>query len=308
MPSSRDVSLRQLRYFVAAAQAGRFSHAAASEHVSQSAITTAVGTLEQTLGVSLFERLPYGVRLTLEGHRFLERARSILDAVQDAVSDPLSTLTSLSGTVRIGASYTVLGYYLPTLLAKFRRSFPNIIFDLRDLDRLSIERDVAANELDLGLIILSNSSADLPLNKSVLLRSRRHVWLSANHPLIDQQQISLKDIERFPYLLLTVDEGEESTTRYWRTANIAPEIAFRTGSMEALRGFVASGFGLTVLSEMVFRSWSLEGHRLEIRPLTDQLPEMELGLIWNQSSLDAPAVKAVHQFFIHSAGGFIGGE
>ncbi|WP_296258124.1 MULTISPECIES: LysR family transcriptional regulator [unclassified Pseudomonas] len=299
MPSFRDVTIRQLRYFAAAADSGQFSLAAANEHISQSAITSAVSQLEATLGVTLFERLPHGVRLTREGYRFLERARSILNAVQDAVSEPLTNDIALSGTVRIGASYTVLGYYLPALLARFRKSYPNIIFDLRDLDRVAIEEAVADGELDLGLIILSNSDADLTLQKAVLLRSPRQIWLAADHPLMQQSQIQLKDIERFPYILLTVDEGEASSSRYWKSAGVVPDIAFRTGSMESLRELVAHRFGITILSEMVFRPWSLEGKRLEMRPLLDPPPEMELGLVWKTDGLGVPAVGAVHSFLIH---------
>ena len=98
----------------------------------------------------------------------------------------------------------------------------------------------------------------------------------------------------------TVDEGEESTTRYWQELGIKPEIAFRTGSMEALRGLVANGFGITILSEMVFRSWSLEGRRLETRPLSDSIPDMELGLVWDDANLTSPQVLAVHQFLLRS--------
>ncbi|MGE8068843.1 LysR family transcriptional regulator [Pseudomonas sp. NPDC089569] len=300
MPNPRDLSLRQLRYFAAAAETGQFSQAATNNHVSQSAITSAIGQLEATLGVSLFERLPYGVRLTLEGHRFLERTQTILHAVQDAVSEPLSGTTSLAGTVRIGACYTVLGYYLPTLLARFRRSYPEINFDLHDLDRLSIEEGVKSGALDLGLIISSNSDKLMPLEKAVLMRSRRQVWLAVDHELMAKESISLRDIEAFPYLLLTVDEGEISTTRYWEEAGVFPEIAFRTGSMEALRGLVANGFGVTVLSDMVYRAWSLEGRRLGTRPLSDSIPDMELGLIWDGAALVSAPAKALHQFLIYA--------
>ncbi|MBD8494373.1 LysR family transcriptional regulator [Pseudomonas syringae] len=301
MAHPRDISLRQLRYFRAAAEMGQFSLAAASEHISQSAITAAVAQLEQALNVSLFERLPYGVRLTLEGHRFLERTRSILNAVQDAVSEPLSTGASISGTVRIGASYTVLGYYLPTVLMRFRRSYPEVEFDLQDMDRVSIENAVSSGALDLGLIIVSNSDPDLALNKAVLMQSKRQVWLPVDHPLMQAEKISLKDLEPLPYLMFTVDEGEASTNRYWQQCGVSPRVAFRTSSMEALRGLVANGFGVTVLSKMVFRHWSLEGRRLETRPLSDPVPDMELGLIWNEQSLVTPEARAVQQFLLHSA-------
>jgi len=300
MATIRDVTLRQLRYFASAAETGQFSQAAMNNHVSQSAITTAIGQLEATLGLSLFERRPYGVRLTLEGHRFLERAQSILHAVQDAVSEPLGATTALTGTVRIGASYTVLGYYLPTLLARFRRSYPSIDFDLHDLDRISIEQQVKSGALDLGIIISSNSDKDLPLDKVVLMRSRRQVWLSSDHELMTKQAITLKDIESYPYLLLTVDEGESSASRYWKSAGISPQVAFRTGSMEALRGLVANGFGITILSDMIFRAWSLEGRRLEARPIADPVPDMELGLIWDSKTLKSASAKALQQFLLYA--------
>jgi DNA-binding transcriptional LysR family regulator len=76
---SKDVTLRQMRYFVAAAQSGQFSMAAVAEHVSQSAITNAVLALEETLGTRLFERLPQGVALTPDGQDFLNHARHILE-------------------------------------------------------------------------------------------------------------------------------------------------------------------------------------------------------------------------------------
>lgn len=298
MADPRDVTIRQLRYFRAAAETEQFSLAAANEHISQSAITTAVAQLERTLGVSLFERLPYGVRLTLEGHRFLERTRAILDSVQDAISAPLDHRRQLEGSVRLGASYTVLGYYLPSLLARFRRSYPHVDFDLRDLDRPAIEEGVRSGELDLGLTILSNAAPDLELSKVILRRSPRKVWLAAEHPLLEQASISLKDIEPYPYLMLAIDEGELSTTRYWQQARVNPRIAFRTRSMEALRALVANGFGVTVLSELVFRAWSLEGRRLELRPLADPIPDMELGLIWNEAVAKSPEARIFQQFLM----------
>lgn len=97
MAKGKDISMRQLRYFVAAADAGQFSQAALKVHVSQSAITAAVLQLEETLGVSLFERLPYGVALTAEGHKFAQHARHILDTLQDALSEPLFLSHAMQG-------------------------------------------------------------------------------------------------------------------------------------------------------------------------------------------------------------------
>ena len=297
-----DLTLRQLRYFVAAAQTGQFSMAAANEHVSQSAITNAVLALEHGLGTRLFERLPQGVALTPDGQDFYNHARRVLDAVRDAVHMPPFRSHDLRGTVRIAASYTLLGYFLPELLARFRATYPFIEFDLRDMERSDIEKAVLDGETDIGVVLLSNMERSNRFGKHVLIRSRRQLWVAPSHPLAQLDAPSLRDVAAHPYILITVDEGEQSTLRYWRNMGMEPNIAFRTSSMEALRGLVAHGFGVTILSDMVFRPWSLEGKRIEARPILDTVPQMDAGMIWLKgASLSAPAT-ALQQFLIHACG------
>lgn len=297
-----DLTLRQLRYFVAAAQTGQFSMAAANEHVSQSAITNAVLALEHGLGTRLFERSPQGVALTPDGQDFYNHARRVLDAARDAVHMPPFRAHDLRGTVRIAASYTLLGYFLPELLARFRATYPFIEFDLRDMERSDIEKAVLDGETDIGVVLLSNMERSNRFGKQVLIRSRRQLWVAPSHPLAQLDAPSLKDVAAHPYILITVDEGEQSMLRYWRNMGMEPNIAFRTSSMEALRGLVAHGFGVTILSDMVFRPWSLEGKRIEARPILDTVPQMDAGMIWLKgASLSAPAT-ALQQFLIHACG------
>jgi DNA-binding transcriptional LysR family regulator len=298
-----DLTLRQLRYFVAAAQTGQFSMAAANEHVSQSAITNAVLALEGALGTKLFERLPQGVALTPDGQDFHNHARRVLDAARDAMHKPPFRSHDMRGVARIAASYTVLGYFLPELLARFRATYPFIDFDLRDMERPQIEDAVASGEVDIGVVLLSNVQRASRFSSQVLMRSRRQLWVAPSHPLAQQEAVSLKDIAAHPYIMITVDEGEQSTMRYWHKKRIEPNIAFRTSSMEALRGLVAHGFGVTVLSDMVFRPWSLEGKRIEARPVHDVIPHMEAGMIWRKGATLSEPATAVQQFLIHACGG-----
>lgn len=276
--------------------------AAANEHVSQSAITNAVLALESGLGTRLFERLPQGVALTPDGQDFYNHARRVLDAARDAVHMPPFRSHEMRGTVRIAASYTLLGYFLPELLARFRATYPFIEFDLRDMERSDIEQAVLDGETDIGVVLLSNIEKPNRFGKQVLIRSRRQLWVAPSHPLAQLDAPSLQDVAAHPYILITVDEGEQSTLRYWRKTGMQPNVAFRTSSMEALRGLVAHGFGVTILSDMVFRPWSLEGKRIEARPILDTVPQMDAGMIWPKgASLSAPAT-ALQQFLIHACG------
>lgn len=295
-----NLSLKQLRYFAAAAELGQFSLAARQLHVSQSVVTTAIAQLETILGADLFERLPHGVALTAIGHRFHQHVRHALDTLQDAVGEPLFFGEALSGVVRVGASYTVLGYFLPGLLARFRRDYPKVDFDLIDMDREGIERGVAAGELDLGLCIISNMEAGSSLRRQVLARSPRQLWLAQEHPLAALAQIRLADVAEYPYIMLTVDEGEQATMRYWRTAGQEPKVAFRTSTLEALRGLVAHGFGVTILSDIVYRPLSLEGRRIDSRMIADLVPPMEVGVVSRRDVPLAPVPHAFQQFLVYA--------
>ncbi len=299
-PIAKEITLRQMRYFRAAAATGQFSMAATEEHVSQSAITNAVLALEALLGVRLFDRLPHGVALTAEGNQFHQRVTRILESVGDALREPRLHDDRLEGAVRFAASYTVLGYLLPGLLARFRNHHPDVALDLADLHRKDIEDAVLGGDIELGIVLLSNVEKPARFAHRTLIRSRRQLWAQPGHPLLAGDAPSLKDIAAYPYIQLTVDEGEASTLRYWRSRRVQPNIAFRTASMEALRGLVAHGFGITVLSDMVFRPWSLEGKEIEARPIAGGVPDMEVGLVWRKDEALSRPAQALCDFLVYA--------
>jgi DNA-binding transcriptional LysR family regulator len=96
--------------------------------------------------------------------------------------------------------------------------------------------------------------------------------------------VTLRDIRPEPYITLTIDEAEDTTLRYWRQYGSAPNVTFRTSSMEAIRNLVATGAGVTILSDMVYRPWSLEGDRLEAMSMFEPIPSMDVGIAWKRGA------------------------
>lgn len=127
--------LKQIRYFVAAAETGRISQAAMDLNVSQSAVTAAIQQLEATVCARLLERTPNGVTVTMEGSRFLSQGRQILAALAEAVRSTHMSAGPLFGTLRIGVTYTVSGYFLPRHQMRFQASFPGITIELFEAPR-----------------------------------------------------------------------------------------------------------------------------------------------------------------------------
>jgi len=297
------LSLKQVRYFIATADAGQISQAAIELNVSQSAVTAAVKQLENDVGVVLFKRLQTGVSLTAEGARFLQHARNIMAAVNAAQHAPLTEDSAIRGTVRIGVSYTVAGYFLPRHYTRFARSYPRIQAELYELPRNAIESGLKDGSLDLAVMLVSNLIDRKRLAYETLIRSRRRLWLPVEHRLLAAPAITLDDVASEPYVMLTVDEANQTASRYWKPTGLRPSTIFTTSSVEAVRSMVADGMGVTILSDMVYRPWSLEGQRIELRNVVADIPTMDVGLAWNHTRSQSPAARTFHEFMSLSFGG-----
>lgn len=285
-----QVTLRQIRYFIAVAETGSVTAAAADVNISQSAITEAVKALQAQLGVSLLERRARGVALTHQGHQFLRHARAIISAVADASLAVTNDPRSAEGHLNLGVTHIVAGYFLADPLARFRRIYPSISYKVFEDGRRYVEHLLINGELDIGAVILSNLDDPEAFETRVLVQSRHRLWLPPHHPLNAQDRIDLADIATEPLIALAADEYRRSSDEIWRAAGLTPTIHMTTASVEAIRSLVATGAGVALLPDMLYRPWSLEGDRLEARAVADPMPTLDVGLIWRRGSpLPEPA-------------------
>lgn len=291
-----SLTLKQLRYFIAAAETGQISHAAMEMNVSQSAVTASIQGLEADLGVRLLTRGAQGVSVTPEGARFLARAKGIMAAVEDATRSPLGEETRVTGRLRLGLTYTVAGYFMARHYAAFRRSYPGITLEMSEQPRAAIENALVTGGLDMAVMLTSNLGNTAELEAETLFRSRRRLWLPSDHPLLAAPGISLHDVAREPYVMLTVDEASRTAGRYWDALGLMPNVVFSTSSVEAVRSMVAAGMGVTILSDMVYRPWSLEGQRIEQRSTLEPVPSMDVGLSWARGRPLAPPAQVFRAF------------
>jgi len=290
------ISFRQIRYFIATADAGKVSLAAAGLNVSQSAVSAAIKGLEEELEAHLFERHANGVTLTYEGHQFLQHAQNIVAAVSEATRAPRRSGRDVEGEVAIGVTYTVAGYFLPQILSRFRRAFPGITVRMQEISRNEIEHRIVDGSLDIAVMLVSNLGNEAQIDSEVLIRSPRRLWLCADHHLMEKEAVSLAEVAHEPYVMLTVDEADRTALRYWTPTPYRPKVVFATSSVEAVRSMVALGMGVTILSNMVYRPWSLEGQHVEVRPVTDHVPSMDVGLAWRRGVTMSPPARVFSEY------------
>lgn len=290
-------SIKQIQYFLATADAGQLSQAAVDLNVSQSAITTALKNLEERLGVQLFERHAHGVSLTQAGQQFLQHARNINAAVEEALHSPQQYQLNVTGEMSVAVTYTVAGYFLPQHVVRFSRRYQGVTLNLFEATRNEIEEGILSGQFQLGVLLTSNLVNRDDIEYETLFRSRRRLWLASNHALLTRPSVSLREVAQEPYIMLTVDEASNTAHRYWNKTSYTPRVIFATSSVEAVRSMVAMGMGITVLSDMVYRPWSLEGRRIETLVLENEIPSMDVGIAWRKRSDLSPAAKAFIDYF-----------
>jgi DNA-binding transcriptional LysR family regulator len=278
-------TLRQLQYFIAVAEEGTVSGAAQSLSISQSAVTDAIKELESDLGVTLFERHRRGLSITHKGHQFYRHATRILGDVQDArrsfaADEPAAPPSHLS----LGVTSLVAGYVLSDLLARFRRAYPGVDVSAIEDNGDYLEHLLIGGELDVAVMVISNLRDRNALQAEIFETSPYRLWLPLGHRLAGAESIALGDIASEPLIMLTVDETEENTGKLLSALGTKLNVAFRTRSVEAVRSLVATGAGIALLPDLVYRPWGLEGARIESRDISGALPVVQVGMVWRRGS------------------------
>lgn len=294
-----QITLRQFEYFLALAETGQVSKAALRCNVSQSSVTVALRNMQQTLDIPLFVRHAKGLRLTDAGERFVQHARNVVGAASRAIEDMQSTPSDIQGQLNIGVTETISAYLMPRLLSTVEQRFPGLCVQVVERERHDVERALIRGELDLALLLVSNMKQSEELEYRTLIRSTRRLWLHPDHPLQKLPSVSLADVARFDYVLLDMDEHVQTMEKVWQERQIQPDIRFQSRSIEAIRSLVAFQNGVAVLSDLVYRPWSLEGRRILRRDISDVVPTMDVGLVWRKNAQGDQGRQAVLDF-LHS--------
>ena len=151
MTLAKTATLRQLATFQAVARLGSASLAADELHLSQSAISIQIASLEASAGAPLVVRTGRGVRLTVAGDLLLTYADRLLALSLEASDEMATFLGAFSGTLRVGA-VTTSEYWLPRLLVTFFNQNPRVKLKLHVANRDEIVRSLAAQEIDIAVM------------------------------------------------------------------------------------------------------------------------------------------------------------
>ena len=172
---------------MALAEEGHFGRAAEKCYVTQSTLSASILELEEVLGRVLFERTKRMVMITPLGEEVTERARIVLQGLEDVVDHARAGEAPLSGMLRLGAIPTIGPFYLPKVLPALRESYPDLVLYLREEQTARVLEQVRSGDLDVALIATPWDTDGL----DVLDIMNDRLWLAvpADHPLASREQV-----------------------------------------------------------------------------------------------------------------------
>lgn len=249
MDGVKTLELRQLRYFVEVAEREHISEAAIHLHVAQSAVSRQIANLEEELGATLFERVGRNVKLTPIGKIFLEHSVVALKAIDFAAKQVEEYLDPAKGTIKIGFPTSLASYVLPTVISAFKKEYPDVAFHLRQGSYRYLIDAVKNRELNLAFLG-PVPTRDESIDATILFTENVHALLPASHPLAKAEKIPLGDLRNEKFVLFP--EGyilNKVVVDACRSAGFVPNITSEGEDMDALKGLVAAGIGVTLLPE-----------------------------------------------------------
>ena len=187
------MELRQIQYFIAIAELEHFSRAAARLRIAQPALSRQMKLLEAELGVTLFDRLPRGVRLTAAGRMFLERSRHLMQGLDQAVQQTRAAAAGHAGVLRLGVIEVAAWQgIVPEGIRAFRRDVPGVQLVLNAMSRSEQVEAILQQQLDAGVIYNPPDTAAL----QVLPLARHPVMLAVHEtsPLAGAAALRLADL------------------------------------------------------------------------------------------------------------------
>ncbi|GAB2806844.1 LysR family transcriptional regulator [Lentzea nigeriaca] len=247
------MDLRQLEYFVAVAEEGTFTRAAARVHVVQSAVSAAIKTLERELGATLLDRNSKRVLLTDAGEALLPKAQAALDAVTAAKDAVAQVKGGLRGTVKLGTLTAMTLIDLPALLGEFHRRHPGVLVRTSAATSGSqgLVEQLLDRRLDLAFVSLPGEApAGIVLDE--LAHSTMDLVVPKNHPLATKEEVSIGDLAGLDFIDSPVGYGNRAVVdRAFAQAAVPRRVTLEMADIFTGVDYVRHGLGVALLPNYI---------------------------------------------------------
>lgn len=282
------MELRQLEYFLVLCKELHFTRAAEQLNIAQPTLSQQIRSLEDEVGIPLFDRIGKKTVLTEAGKILLRHSEKIFFEMDQAQAE-LKDLHGLQrGKLVVGSLLTCVNYLLPPAILKFKQLYPNIELSILGMRAGKIERGLVENELDLGITFLPTDDeemASIPLYSEELT-----LVVPLNHPLAHIKELELKELDHIPMILLPQNYYlRKFIDTYCTELGIRLEPILEMTTLESLIQMVSEEVGVTILPAP-YVDFIRNDHIVQVRLINPTL-KRKIGFIYRKEKFMCTATK-----------------
>ena len=253
-------------------EAGSFTLAAEQIGYSQSAVSQIVKSLEQELSATLIERRKDGILLTKDGKELFPYIRAISQAEKALQNKHKEMHGLLASSITIGSFSSISRNVLPVLMQRFKTLYPNVNIYLRQGDYTEIVTWINNGEVDFGFI---SSDAAVGVETDNLYSDAMVAVLPENHPLAEQDVVTLEELAKEPFIQL--DEGEYSLPlNAFKAQGLEPKVEYRIYDDFTILAMIKAGIGVSIMYSMAIQGYD---HNVATRPVPN-IPERKVAVAY----------------------------
>lgn len=290
------MELRSLKTFTVVVEYGGFTRAGIQLGYTQSTVTSHIQSLEAEVGSPLFDRLGKRVVLTESGQRLLRYAKEILRLSEEAIESS-GISDHPSGTIRIGATESLLVYRLPPILYEFKKNYPNVHLVLLPSENHDLHNKLKSGEVDLAVV---TDVERIPTDLSVhyLVREQLNIIAPPQHPLLKKTQIEPSDLKGETLLVTEPGSYRDLLESRLKEAGVESSL-IDFWSIEAIKHCVMCGLGLSYIPEITVKE-EVERGKLVILPWLHNEDSVTTQLAYHKDKWLSPAmiefIKLIQQY------------
>lgn len=288
------MEINQLKYFCVLANIRHFTKAAKEISISQSALSRAIGKLEQELGAPLFRRGGRDILLTPQGQRFLVHAEKALRELEKGRLEMEEGRDPGHGVISLSFMHSLGIHILPQLLSEFKQLYPDIQFNLNQDNSSVLAQSLLAGRSDVCLCSVMVNMEQLAW--LYLYTEELFAVLPADHPLASRKMLELRELEDEPFITLKPNYSLRILTeQFWAISGIRPSIIFEGDDVNTATSLVGAHLGVSLLP----KTTGMDTAGLVFLPISFPVCKREIGLAWSTTRPLSPAAQLFQQFVIN---------
>jgi DNA-binding transcriptional LysR family regulator len=290
-----NFDLADLRAFIAVADLGSFTAAAAELHLSQSALSRRIDKLEETLTVRLFERTTRKVALTPVGREFVRRARELVDGLDESLLGIRDIGARMRGEVTVACVPSAVRYFLPQVLRGYHEKYPHILVRVIDEGANEVLAAVARSEADFGLNYIGAQEPDVDFEP--ILKEPFVVACHKDHALAGRKKLTWAELDKYVYMTVARASGNRYVLdQALSDASVRPRWFCEVRHILTVVSLVEAGLGIAAVPRLAMPPGD---HPVLVSiPLAEPAVTRTIGLIRRRGRRLPPAAQELYDMLL----------